>query len=144
MGHPMRPSASCVAAERNGHMPARAFAVSLAAATVVAAALPLSAGAQDPTFICGTRAATTVGTPGDDVIYGTAGNDIIAGLGGDDVIYGLGGNDRICGDVNGLEIGGNDFIDAGPGDDRVLGEGADIAIAGSDTIYGGPGNEVFL
>src|SRR5215213_7594140 len=123
MGHPMRPSASCVAAERNGHMPARAFAVSLAAATVVAAALPLSAGAQDPTFICGTRAATTVGTPGDDVIYGTA---------GDDIIDGLGGNDRICGDVNGLEIGGNDFIDAGPGDDRVLGEGADIAIAGSD------------
>src|SRR3712207_3190823 len=46
--------------------------------------------------MCFGRAATIVGTPGNDGILGTEGPDVIVGRGGVDEIQGLGGNDRIC------------------------------------------------
>lgn len=78
---------------------------------------------------CDGKAATIVGTSGNDLILGTAGNDVIVALGGNDTIYALGGNDTVC---------------AGTGDDVIyLGPGHDVAFggAGNDTIDAGPGND---
>ncbi|MGI9606617.1 MAG: CAP domain-containing protein [Acidimicrobiales bacterium] len=69
---------------------------------------------------CKGRAATIVGTNGDDVLHGTSGPDVIVALAGDDVIRGLDGDDIIC---------------AGEGNDEVYGD------AGADTILGGAGND---
>lgn len=57
--------------------------------------VPASRSAPPPK--CDGRAATIVGTAGDDVITGTKHRDVIAALGGDDVIDGGGGADTICG-----------------------------------------------
>jgi Ca2+-binding RTX toxin-like protein len=72
---------------------------------------------------CSGRAATIVGTSGDDdPLLGTPGDDVIVGRRGDDVIRGGGGNDLICGKR------GADTLSGGAGDDHLLGEtGEDIA-----------------
>jgi Ca2+-binding RTX toxin-like protein len=44
-----------------------------------------------PAATCDGKAATMVGTPGDDLLVGTSGVDVIVGLGGDDTITGRGG-----------------------------------------------------
>lgn len=97
---------------------------------------------------CGGRAATIVGTSGDDVLDGTTGRDVIVGFGGNDVIRGKGGNDVICGDV------GDDILIGGPGRDRLFGghgsdvlrgaKGGDRLIGGggADDLFGGPGPDV--
>jgi hypothetical protein len=82
---------------------------------------------------CEGKAATHLGTPGDDVIYGTAGDDVMVGLAGDDTISGLLGNDVICGDE------GTDRLAGFAGDDRILG-GFD-SDAGGDVIWPGAGND---
>ncbi len=70
---------------------------------------------------CRGRAATIIGTSGDDRIDGTRGDDVIVGLGGDDKIHGAAGNDVICG---------------GSGDDKLNGQGGD------DVVDGGSGRNL--
>ena len=93
-----------------------------------------------PALTCQGKAATRVGTPGNDLIFGTDGNDVIVALGGDDVVFGRGGNDTIClGD-------GRDIAFGGDGNDVILGEeGKDIIFGGTgnDSLDGGSGNRDF-
>ena len=99
---------------------------------------PVAAGAAAP--MCLGRAATIVGTAGnDDPLPGTSGDDVIVGRGGNDVIQGRGGNDRICGN------GGVDTLQGGGGDDRLQGGGGDdtlLSEVGDDRYLGGTGNDV--
>lgn len=78
---------------------------------------------------CGGKAATIVGTSGNDRLRGTSGPDTIVGLGGNDTISGLGGKDVICGGR------GKDRLRGGGGNDKLLGG------AGKDTLNGGPGKD---
>ena len=87
---------------------------------------------------CQGKAATIIGTPGDDRLRGTSGADVIVGLGGNDIIDGLAGNDIICGGR------GHDLIRAGWGNDVVLGgPGRDTirGARGNDTLNGGSGRD---
>ena len=93
------------------------------------AVVPASAAAGT----CDGRAATHLGTPGDDVLTGTNGDDVMVGLGGDDTISGFLGNDVICGDE------GTDRLAGFAGDDRIFG-GFD-SDAGGDVIWPGAGND---
>ena len=99
---------------------------------------PVPAQAAAPT--CLGRAATIVGTTGDDdPLPGTSGDDVIVGRGGNDVIQGRGGNDRICGN------GGVDTLQGGRGDDRLQGGGGDdtlLSEVGDDRYLGGTGIDV--
>lgn len=83
--------------------------------------------------VCEGRAATHIGTEGDDVLVGTDGDDVMVGLGGDDIVSGLLGNDVICGDA------GSDRLAGMAGDDRILG-GRD-SDAGGDGIWPGTGSD---
>ena len=94
------------------------------------AVVPASAAAGT----CDGRAATHLGTPGDDVLTGTNGDDVMVGLGGDDTISGFLGNDVICGDE------GTDRLAGFAGDDRIFG-GFD-SDAGGDVIWPGAGNDL--
>jgi Ca2+-binding RTX toxin-like protein len=79
---------------------------------------------------CDGRAATIIGTGGNDQIVGTGSADVIVAGAGDDFVQALGGNDIVC-------LGaGNDYIWAGEGADRVDGG------IGDDLVIGGPGNDV--
>jgi Ca2+-binding RTX toxin-like protein len=70
------------------------------------------------------RAATIVGTAGNDILRGTPGSDSIAGGPGNDKLYGLGGADKLVGGP------GNDLLVGGPGNDVLkCGPGRDVAIA---------------
>jgi Ca2+-binding RTX toxin-like protein len=95
--------------------------------------------------MCFGKAATEVGTNGDDVINGTAGPDVLVGLDGHDTIRGFGGNDRICG-AGGIDLllggGGDDHIDGGAGNET--GMFAIAGRAGSDTLLGGGGRDAIL
>jgi Ca2+-binding RTX toxin-like protein len=87
---------------------------------------------------CQGRAATLVGTPGDDSITGTNGDDSIVGLGGDDVIGAAGGEDCLSGD------GGRDVLRGGAGHDLALGgDGKDKLRGqnGRDKLKGGEGKD---
>jgi Ca2+-binding RTX toxin-like protein len=95
-----------------------------------------SSGANTRT--CNRRAATIIGTSGNDVLYGTNGADVIVGGGGRDQIFGLGGDDSLCGE------GARDIITGGSGDDYVYGgKGDDALIGGSgdDYVNGGDGSD---
>src|SRR2546423_13962734 len=88
---------------------------------------------------CQGRAATLVGTAGNDVIVGSSRNDVIVGLGGDDVILSGKGNDVICGgpgDDSLFGKPGGDTQSGGTGTDGLFGE------HGGATEYGGPGNDM--
>ena len=91
------------------------------------AAAPAAADSE-----CFGKAATIVGTPGDDRIRGTNGDDVIVAGRGDDRINGRGGDDLICG------RSGDDRIRGGGGDDRVRGW------RGEDSVKGGPGDDRLL
>ena len=106
--------------------------VVLAGVALVAPLLP-AVPASAVAGTCEGRAATHLGTPGDDVLTGTDGDDVMVGLGGDDKISGLLGNDVICGDE------GSDRLAGLAGDDRILG-GFD-SDAGGDVIWPGVGND---
>ena len=104
---------------------------------------------------CFDRAATILGTDGDDEIVGTPGPDVIMSGDGIDLIDGRGGNDRICSgprpdDVRGgagddriSTRGGGDSIFGGPGADYVLAGGGDVEAlfggGGDDRLFGGLG-----
>lgn len=109
------------------------LAVSIAASVL---AIGHPASAAPPT--CDGRAATIVGTHGDDWLQGTGGDDVIVALGGADHVNGRGGDDIICGG------GGDDEIHGGRGDDRVFGDGGDDdehGGGGRDVLSGGPGDD---
>ena len=118
----------------------RATSSTLALALAVVLALG-AVGAMPPTNAaapaaadseCFGKAATIVGTPGDDRIRGTNGDDVIVAGRGDDRINGRGGDDLICG------RSGDDRIRGGSGDDKVRGW------RGEDSVKGGPGNDRLL
>ncbi|MBI2485509.1 MAG: hypothetical protein HYW01_00825, partial [Deltaproteobacteria bacterium] len=97
------------------------------------------------------RAATIVGTAGDNVIDGTAGRDRIHGLGGNDTIRGLGDDDIICGgtgnDPNLSGGGGVDVLIGGDGTDTLNGNGNNDILSGglgNDTLNGNNGNDTLL
>lgn len=85
---------------------------------------------------CAGRAATVVGTNGNDILRGTNGDDVFVAFGGDDIVYGLGGNDVICGGH------GDDQLYGGDGADRIYAfNGADLVVGGrgADLVHGGRG-----
>ncbi|MGH9892856.1 MAG: choice-of-anchor Q domain-containing protein [bacterium] len=87
---------------------------------------------EDTTVVpvtCDGLPATTIGTPGNNVIIGTNGPDVIHGLSGNDAISGRSGNDRICGG------NGRDAIAGANGSDRLFGD------EGDDALSGGNGND---
>lgn len=85
---------------------------------------------------CRGRAATIVGTDGDNRLQGTPGRDVIAALGGADIVDGGGGDDLIClgdGDGDDRAVGGKD-------DDRLIGNQGDDRLVdgrGDDRCKGG-------
>ena len=87
---------------------------------------------------CMGKAATVVGTTGDDLLRGTIGRDVIWAGPGNDVVHGERGNDLICGGSGSDLVDGgrnNDRVDGGPGDgDRSYGG------LGDDQVNGGPGD----
>ena len=118
----------------------RALAVVLATGLSVVLPVPSSAGPPS----CDGKAATLVGTTGDDVLEGTRKADVIVALAGEDVVRGKGGNDRICGG------NGSDRLFGGPGDDRAYGgydrRGDDPAgtyLLG-DVLDGGDGDDLLV
>ena len=94
------------------------------------ARLNLPMGAADAALNCFGRAATIVGTEGNDNLRGTSRADVIVGLGGSDVINGLGGVDRLCGQR------GPDTVSGGPGSDKLSGGET------SDQLSGGDGDDL--
>jgi len=120
----------------------------LAIVTLIASLLAVTAPAAaqaNPT--CDGKAATIVGTNGNDTIQGTSGNDVIVGLGGRDRIFGGAGNDIICGGDGGDLLRGQrgrDRLFGGQGNDRLQGNnGADYLEGGTgrDAIRGDRGND---
>ena len=136
----------------------RVLAVIAIAATGL---LPMPATAQTaPT--CFGKAATIVGTEGDDTLYGTTGTDVFAALDGTDTVRGWQEDpdatwpypptlpdemDYICGGSNADEGGGGDPDEnlwGGYGRDRIAGGGgADRLLGGisNDVLEGGSGND---
>ena len=112
--------------------------------------------APPPPVLCNNRAATLVGTDGNDRLLGTPGNDVIHGLAGEDTIVGLDGNDVICGGPGRDRLSGNrgkdklfggagkDVLKGGMGSDRLFGQNGNDAMdgqSGSDRCNGGSGND---
>jgi hypothetical protein len=86
-------------------------------------AVTITVGAAAPGAVpkCGGRAATIVGTAGNDVLVGTPGRDVIWAGPGNDIVKGRGGGDIVCG---------------GAGNDKLIGG------SGNDKLFGGPGNDI--
>ena len=114
------------------------FLVGALGAATLGFVAPASAE-EEPDFTCSSpgQATSSVGTPGDDIIYGTAGNDVIDAGDGSDFVCGLGGNDTI----NGGE--GDDFLLGGLGNDTINGGNGDDGLAGGDFggEFGNPGSK---
>ena len=122
----------------------------LVATALVGGSTLIGSGAATagPTYECFDRAATIVGTPGDDVLTGREDTaDVIVGLGGDDLIFGAedvnaatGPGDRLCGGP------GADYVRGGVGEDRIQGgadaDDVDGSFSYDITTRGGPGNDV--
>jgi hypothetical protein len=134
--------------------PGRAEAAMRQVAAILAAcAFLLSTvvpGAGQVTYYCDGRAATIVGTPGNDLIRGTPGDDVIVALDGHDKIYPYAGHDVVCAGA------GNDTVYGGTGNDRLFGDAGDDFLAGqdgdnfldggdgNDRLYGDSGNDTLL
>lgn len=86
---------------------------------------------------CFGKAATIVGTGGNNEIIGTDHRDVIVGFGGNDTIKAKGGHDFICAGA------GADTVDGGLGSDQIAGgPGAFDLLEGGpsdDVLDGGPG-----
>ena len=105
----------------------RLFLIAVVATSVVAmSSADALARAHQPSHRSGARcdgkAATIVGTAGDDRIKGTSHSDVIFAGAGNDTVDGRGGNDIICGGA------GRDKLRGGAGNDRIFGG------SGNDTI----------
>jgi VCBS repeat-containing protein len=90
---------------------------------------------------CRGRAATIVGTAGNDRLGGTSGADVIAGLGGNDMVNAAGGDDVVCGGSGDDTLnlgGGHNTGDGGSGKDALRGE------SGNDDLRGGDGADTLL
>jgi Ca2+-binding RTX toxin-like protein len=100
----------------------------IATASVLALGGSFASGSAPKGAQCHGKAATIVGTKGDDTaLKGTGHRDVIAARSGDDVIQGRDGDDLICGG------GGHDAIKDGAGNDHVYGNGSsDLLIGGDD------------
>jgi Ca2+-binding RTX toxin-like protein len=98
--------------------------------------------AQAAAPTCQGRAATIVGTAGDDHITGTPRADVIVARAGDDVVRAGNGNDLVCGGD------GADTLRGGPGADGLYGErdGLGFDRGGSfrypDVLSGGSGDDL--
>ena len=87
---------------------------------------------------CFGKKATTVGTPGNDLLVGTPGKDVIRTFAGNDTVVGSDGNDLIC------TNSGADVVNAGAGNDKVKGgPGPDLlkGRAGADELRGNRGRD---
>ncbi len=87
---------------------------------------------------CRNRAATIVGTGGNDVLIGTARVDVIVAFAGNDTIIAAGGRDIICAGrgADSVSSGSDaDFVKAGAGPDLVRGRG------GADVLRGNRGRD---
>ena len=93
--------------------------LSFTAVVFLATLIPVS-GFAAPVPSCEGKAATIVGTSGDDTLIGTNGDDVIVGLEGNDQIEGGAGHDILCGSQ---------------GDDTLIGG------TGNDTLRGGYGSD---
>jgi CSLREA domain-containing protein len=78
---------------------------------------------------CKGKAATIVGTAGNDVLVGTASRDVVAAKAGGDKVKTKGGKDLVCAGK------GKDKARGGGGNDKLLGQG------GKDTLKGAGGND---
>ena len=102
---------------------------------------------QPATVLLAGPGATTLGTPGRDVIVGNGGANLINGRGGNDLICAGGGNDIVVGGGGNDTIrggGGKDDLSGGAGRDTLLGQGGNDDLAGNggvDTMRGGAGND---
>lgn len=103
-----------------------------------------------PEVSCRGKAATILGTTGDDSLTGTDGDDVIVARGGNDSIRGGGGHDLICGGAgNDIAWGedGSDLLLGGPGNDLLIGDtGNDILWGeeGDDVLVGGEGADLLI
>jgi len=77
------------------------------------------------------KAATLLGTKGDDQLVGYGGADVMTGAGGNDQLLGGGGNDTLDGGA------GNDTLQGGTGDDLLMGG------VGNDLLIGGAGSDTY-
>ena len=87
---------------------------------------------------CAGKAATIIGTVGNDTLNGTGGRDVVLGLAGNDKIRTGGGRDTVCGgdDNDAVKgVGGNDRLLGQRGNDRLNGG------SGRDVCKGGPGRD---
>jgi hypothetical protein len=97
---------------------------------------------------CRGRAATHIGTVGDDSMTGTPGSDVIIALAGDDVVKALSGSDVICaGQDHDTATGGKgrDTVQGEDGKDRLTGGGGNDELSGgrgTDMCIGGFGEDV--
>jgi uncharacterized repeat protein (TIGR01451 family) len=101
---------------------------------------------------CKHKAATIVGTPGDDeganAIVGTDKRDVIVAGDGNDLVQSGAGNDIVCGgrghDV--VQAGDdNDFVKGGRAGDKLVGQSGDDTLKGNrgkDRLRGGTGNDL--
>jgi Ca2+-binding RTX toxin-like protein len=113
--------------------------VALAGLCLAWGALPAAATTPTP---CLGRAATIVGTAGDDELSGTDGIDVIAALDGDDVVRAGSDEDYVCGGRGGDVIRGGsepDFLWGGGGHDKLYGQ---LDGFSGDILAGGRGNDL--
>lgn len=90
-------------------------------------------GSTVPTSSCDGRAATIVGTPGNDTILGVWNGDVINGLSGNDTIIGFGGKDTICGGAGADTIyGGSRDEYRDESSDRLFGNSGDDYLDGQE------------
>jgi Tol biopolymer transport system component len=89
---------------------------------------------------CQGKAASVIGTSGEDDLSGFEFKDVIQALADDDSASGKDGNDVMCGK------GGKDTLGGGAGNDDLFGGGGNDVLngrAGNDECFGAGGNDTF-
>jgi Ca2+-binding RTX toxin-like protein len=114
--------------------------LSLIVAVVALCSASLAGNALAVGYTCNDKAATKVGTPGNDDITTGGGDDVIVTLAGNDVVHSGGGDDTIC------TGRGNDQIYSSLGADELFGgPDADLLTGGRGADYeqGQAGQDIF-